>query len=125
VAYIRPPATRLIVPYADAVRAGTNTYLLPIDQTARMVRLAPEGDGIAGEYQVPKKNLVIRPVPSPSIEVRGTRGAAGYRKRSLYDRFLAAYLRVIVGLAQIIVGARTRHCCGAGGLDRATVIRHM
>jgi hypothetical protein len=30
----------------------------------------------------------------PVLDLHITRGAAGYRKRSLYDRFLAAYLRL-------------------------------
>jgi hypothetical protein len=43
--------------------------------------------------------------PVLDLHVQVTRGAAGDRKRSLRDRIMAGYLRVMVAAAKIIVGA--------------------
>jgi hypothetical protein len=39
------------------------------------------------------------------IRARGTRGDRPPRKRSPYDRFLSAYLRVLIGVLRIVAGA--------------------
>jgi hypothetical protein len=66
-----------------------------------------------------------RSQPVLDLHVQVTRGAAGYRKRSLYDRFLSAYARVIIGALRIVVGAALGVAVVLAAWFVVTVIRHL
>jgi hypothetical protein len=60
------------------------------------------------------------------LQVRGARGGAWPpRRRSPYDRFLSAYLRVLIGALRIVAGAAAGVVVVVGGWFVVMVIRHL